>query len=218
MDTVKADKTLRKRQQISSANRMMFIWVAAGSGVVGIALVVSIFLIQQLIFNEKVLSKKSETISSLENSQKAVPELRNQIAVRNTDQALLDSRAKDSDKPLQVVIDALPDSANTAALGASLQNVLIPGTGIQLESLKVDLLDETSTDGVMTFLFSVSTDRGSIGELRNLQQRLERSIRAINVKSVLVETSAAKATMTVTGEAYYQEARKLELGTEPVNP
>ncbi len=218
MDNVKADKTLRKRQQISSANRMMFIWVAAGSGVVGVALVVSIFLVQQLVFNEKVLARKNQTVSSLENSQKAVPELRNQIAVRNTDQALLDSRAKDSDKPLQVVIDALPDSANSAALGASLQNVLIPGTGIQLEALKVDPLDATSTEGVMTFLFSVSTDRGSIGELRNLQQRLERSIRAINVKSVLVETSVAKATMTVSGEAYYQSARKLELGTETIKP
>jgi len=214
----KMDKTLRKRQQISSANRMMFIWVAAGSGVVGIALVVSIFLIQQLIFNEKVLLKKNETISSLQNSQKAIDKLRENIAVRNTDQALLDSRAKDSDKALQVVIDALPDSPNTAALGASLQNVLIPGQGIQLEALKVDPMGEDSTESVMTFSFTVSTARGSIAELRNLQQRLERSIRAINVSSVLIETSVTKATMTVKGESYFEPARTVELGSESVKP
>lgn len=214
----KTDKTIRKRQQISNANRMMFIWVAAGSGVVGIALVVSIFLVQQLIFNEKVLLKKNETISSLKQSQEAVPTLREQIAVRNTDQALLDSRAKESDKPLQVIIDALPDSANSAALGASLQNVLIPGTGIQLEALKVDPLTEESVDGIMTFTFTASVDRNSIGELRNLQQRLERSIRAISVKTILIETNTTKATMTVSGEAYYEPARTLTLGTEPVNP
>lgn len=214
----KTDKTLRKRQQISKANRMMFIWVAAGSGVVGVALVVSIFLIQQLVFNEKVLLKKNETISALEKSQKAVPELRKDIAVRNTDQGLLDSRAKDSDKPLQVIIDALPDSANTAALGASLQTKLIPGTNIQLESLQVDPVATDAENGTMSFTFSVSTPQASIGELRNLQQRLERSIRAISISSVLVETSATKATMSVTGEAYYEPARTIELGTETVKP
>lgn len=214
----KADKTLRKRQQISKANRMMFIWVAAGSGVVGVALVVSIFLVQQLIFNEKVLLKKNETVSSLNKSQTAIPDLRKEIAVRNTDQGLLDSRAKDSDKPLQVIIDALPDSANTAALGASLQTKLIPGSNIQLDSLQVDPILEGTTEGTMSFSFSVSTPQSSIGELRNLQQRLERSIRAINITSVLIETTATKATMTVSGEAYYEPARSVELGTETVKP
>lgn len=214
----KADKTLRKRQQISKANRMMFIWVAAGSGVVGVALVVSIFLVQQLIFNEKVLLKKNETVSSLSKSQDAVPELRKEIAVRNTDQGLLDSRAKDEDKPLQVIIDALPDTANTAALGASLQTKLIPGSNIQLESLQVDPILEGTSEGAMSFSFSVSTPQSAIGELRNLQQRLERSIRAINITSVLIETSATKATMTVSGEAYYEPARTVELGTETVKP
>lgn len=214
----KADKTLRKRQQISKANRMMFIWVAAGSGVVGVALVVSIFLVQQLIFNEKVLLKKNETVSSLNKSQTAIPDLRKEIAVRNTDQGLLDSRAKDSDKPLQVIIDALPDSANTAALGASLQTKLIPGSNIQLDSLQVDPILESTTEGTMSFSFSVSTPQSSIGELRNLQQRLERSIRAINITSVLIETTATKATMTVSGEAYYEPARSVELGTETVKP
>lgn len=214
----RADKTLRKRQQISSANRMMFAWVAAGSGVVGIALVVSIFLVQQLVFNEKILLKKNETISNLEKSQEAIEPLREEIAVRNTDQALLDSRAKDDDKALQAVIDALPDSPNTAALGASLQNVLIPGQGLQLETLKVDPVDEEDDADPLTFSFSVSTGRNSIAELRNLQQRLERSIRAINVQSVLIENSTTKATMTVKGEAYYEPARTVELGTETVKP
>ena len=214
----KADKALRKRQQISSANRMMFIWVAAGSGVVGIALVVSIFLIQQLIFNEKVLSKKNDTVSSLDKSLKAVNPLREEIAVRNTDQALLDSRAKDSDKALQAIIDALPDSPNTAALGASLQNVLIPGQGIQLESLKVDPVTDEASGEPLVFSFSASSSRESIGELRNLLQRLERSIRAIKVSEVTVETTSAKATMSVKGEAYYEPSKEVKLGTETVKP
>ena len=218
MDKPKSDKNLRKRQQISSANRMMFIWVAAGSGVVGIALVVSIFLIQQLVFNEKVLLKKNETIGALDKSQKAIAPLREQIAVRNTDQALLDTRAKESDKALQVIIDALPDSPNTAAFGASLQNVLVPGPAIQLDTLAVDPIGDESADGVMSFSFSVSTGRESIAELRNLQQRLERSIRAIKVKSIIIETSTTRATMNVQGEAYYEPSQTVQLGTETIKP
>lgn len=164
------------------------------------------------------LAKKSETSSSLEKSKKAVKPLRENIAVLNTNDQLLSSRAKDSDQALQAAIDALPDSPNTAALGASLQNVLIPGQGIELETLKVDPIDEDGGGDPLTFTFSVSTSRSSIAELRNLQQRLERSIRAINVTSVLIEMSSSKATMTVNGEAYYEPARQVELGTEMVKP
>lgn len=214
----KTDKTLRKRQQISKANKTMFLWVAAGSGVVGIALVLSVFLIRQLVFNEEVLFKKNDTIGALQESQMAVPKLREAIAVKNTDKALLETRAKDTDKPLQVIIDALPDTPNTAALGASLQSVLIPASSLQLDSLKVDPLTEDGESGVMSFSFSVSTNQSSLGELRNLQQRLERSIRAIKVTSVLIETSGTKATMSVTGVAYYEPARELQLGSETVEP
>ncbi len=179
---------------------------------------VSIFLIQQLIFNEKVLLKKNDTVSALDKSLKAVGPLREEIAVRNTDQALLDSRAKDSDKALQAIIDALPDSPNTAALGASLQNVLIPGQGIQLESLKVDPITDDAAGEPIVFSFSASSNRDSIVELRNLLQRLERSIRAIKVSEVTVETTSAKATMSVKGEAYYEPSVEVKLGSEPVKP
>jgi len=46
------DTALRKRTQISQANRTMFLWIAGASALVGFALVASIFLGQKLLFNE----------------------------------------------------------------------------------------------------------------------------------------------------------------------
>jgi hypothetical protein len=50
------DTAIRKRQQIANANRMMLIWVAAISALVGISLVASIFILKKAWFNEKLIA------------------------------------------------------------------------------------------------------------------------------------------------------------------
>ena len=79
---------IRKRQQIAKANRMMFIWIAAVSAVVGIALVISLFLLQKAWFNEKVLAEKGNTASTLTKNNQVVGDLKDQIRVLNTNEAL----------------------------------------------------------------------------------------------------------------------------------
>ena len=186
-----ADPALRKRQQIAKANRMMFLWVAGVSIVVGIALVLSIFLIQKLFFNEEVLNKKQQTVKTLTDNNSVVDQLKDNARVLNTNQNLLDSRAKEEDTALQAILDALPSEPNSSALGSSLQNVLLPGDGIQVESLTVEPVAgaesttesgsaAVSTENTIGFTFSVSAPSDKIDSLRELLRRLEKSIRAID--------------------------------------
>lgn len=218
----KSDSAIRKRQQISNANRMMFVWVAAVSAVVGIAAVLGLFLFQRLVFNEKILSKKQQTLSTLVANNKAVDGLEENVRLLNTNQSLLDVRAKPDDTPLQVILDALPADANSSALGSSLQNVLLPANNISIESLTVNPVDGESsgsaTDGVMEFSFSVSAPASEINSLRELLKRLERSIRAINVTSQTIEMQGAKITLSVTAQAFYEPAKTIELKNETVKP
>ena len=218
----KNDSALRKRQQITSANRTMFVWVAGISAVVGIAAVLGVFLFQRLLFNEKVLSKKQDTVSTLVANNSAIDKLEQNIRVLNTNQSLLDSRAKSDDKPLQVILDALPADANSSALGASLQNVLLPGPDITIESLTVNPVGgdetETSTEGAMDFTFSVSVPAGRIDSLRDLLRRLERSIRAIDVTGLTVEMQGSKVSLSVTAKGFYEPAKTIELRNETVKP
>lgn len=236
--TTGQETALRKRQQIAKANRTMFLWVAAISAIFGIAIVVSIFLFQKALFNEKVLSEKSKTASTLVASNKAVGELKDQIRVLNTNQALKDSMISGETDPVQVVLDALPSEANSAALGASLQKKFLDDPALSIDTFVVDPVPgvessgddstaDTSDDGSaaavpdgaseITFHFTVIASDANA--FKSLLQRLESSIRAIDLTSVTVESQGeGKLALTVEGRAFYQPAKTVELKDKTVKP
>lgn len=220
-------QALRKRQQISSTNKAMFIWVAVAAGITSIAIVVAISLFQRLVYNEKVLDKKGDTASTLRQNNQNAEKLKEAVMVRNTDDLLRSLKADPEDEPLQVVLDALPSTVNSAALGASLQSrKLLSANGVTLESLIVDPVSgfesgssgEGSSSGSnsITFQFQISTGSSNAGKLKDTLDRLERSIRVMNIKEVSVEREGDRLKMTASGEAYYEPARNLDLRKEEV--
>ncbi len=224
---------LRKRQQIANANRMMFLWVAGVSAVVGVALVASMFLLQKAMFNEKVLAEKSRTASTLVGNNKAVAELQNQVRVLNTNENLKRAMVPGEAQPVQVVLDALPAEANSSAFGASLQKNFLTAEGIQLDSLTVDPVQGVEvqnstddqavvTDGTVsnqiTFDFAVSTSRGNADGLKNLLLSLERSIRPIDLTSVTIEAQGDRLVLKVNGLTYYDPAQSIDLKDKVVKP
>jgi hypothetical protein len=230
------ETALRKRQQIANANRMMFLWVAAVSVVVGIAAVLSLFLVQKTLFNEKVLAEKDKTASTLVKNNKVIDELKNQVRVLNTNQALKDSMASGETQPVQVVLDALPAEANSSALGASFQEKFLNDAALKLESLNVDpvagvesqtsqnVQDASASSATaagtnqITFRFAVSSDVANANALKDLLQRLERSVRTIDITSLTVETQGARLVLTVEGHAFYEPAKSVDLKDKTVKP
>lgn len=218
------DIALRKRQQIAKANRTMFVWVTGISVVVGASLVISLFLFQKMVFNEKVLAEKQHTVSVLRNNNLVIGKLKEKVKVLNTNQALLDSRAKTEDKPLQVILDALPSDVNSSALGGSLQEVLLKSDNISIESLIVDPVtvggvpNTASSGNVINFSFKVSVPTSQVNSLRDLLGRLERSIRAIDIQSLVVETQGAKIVLSVDATAFYEPAVNPGLKEKVIRP
>lgn len=228
------DTALRKRQQIANANRMMFLWVAGASVLVGITLVASIFLLQKAWFNEKVLAEKAKTASTLTKNNEVVADLKDQVRVLNTNQALKDSMNANESQPVQVVLDALPSDANSSALGASLQEKFLSDGALTIESLNVDPVAgvESDTDSAVedasasastsehqiTFRFAVSTDATNASALKSLLQKLERSIRAIDLTSLNIETQGTRLLLTVEGRSFYEPAKTVELKDKTVKP
>lgn len=222
---------LRKRTQIAKANRTMFLWIAVGSAIVGCALVVSFFLAQKLFYNEKVLSEKEKTVSVLNANNAVISELETQVRVLDTNAALATVKAKDTDQTVQVILDALPSDANSLALGASLQMKLLAGIpGLSIESLNADpvvgiesLSSDTSSqnasttgvDNQITFQFAVSGDQTA---LKQVLTNLEKSIRAIDIISLRIESQGTKQLMTVQGRAFYEPAKTIDLRDKVVKP
>lgn len=228
---------LRKRQQIASANRTMFLWVAGVSVIVGIAAVASLFLVQKALFNEKVLAEKSKTAITLEKNNDVVDELQDQIRVLNTKDSLKGNMVAGETQPIQVVLDALPASANSSAFGASLQNQFLKADGIRLDSLNVDPVQDaevatsgsssgaTSASGVgsgsgyqVRFSFDVSTDKDNPTALKDLLARLGRSIRPITLTNVTFEAQSNRLLLKAEGVTYYQPMRTVDLRDKVVKP
>lgn len=221
---------LRKRQQIQNANRMMFVWVAAASVIVGFSIVLAVFLWQKISFGEKVLAEKSQTLSTLEHNLEAVPTLRDNIRVLDTNAALKSTRVNESDLPIQSVLDALPADANSTALGSSLQAKLLSGVdGVTLDAIKVDPVSgvetaegdsamSTTADNTISFTFTVSVPNSKPDGLREVLRRVERSIRALNITGMSVEQQGSRLVMSASGYAYYQPAQSIQLKEKVVTP
>lgn len=224
----KNDVALRKRQQIAKANRAMFLGVAGASAIVGAAIVLSFVLVQKLIFNEKVLFEKQATVGALQHNNEVAEKLKANIRVLNTNESLLTLQTEGDTEPAQVVLDALPATANSAALGASLQSdKLLAQPGITIESLTVDPVagvesddgeSSSDSDTTITFSFTVSTSSSNADGLKDLLKRIERSIRTINITQLNVQSQGSRLVMTAQGEAYYEPAKTIELGSKVVRP
>jgi hypothetical protein len=226
------DVAIRKRTQIAKANKTMFLWIAIASALVGSALVVSFFLAQKAIFNEKILSEKQATVATLDNNNRVAPELEDQIRVLDTNQALSSAKANEGDQAIQVILDALPSEGNSLAVGASLQNKLlaaIPGL-TSIESIQVDpivgvesLSGETAAvdasgealPNQITFRLVV---KGNQAAIRQILQNFERSIRVIDITSLQIETQQSEQLLTIQARTYYEPAKTIELKDKVVNP
>lgn len=217
------DMALRKRQQIASSNRAMFIWVAVASVVVGFAVVIGWFLLQQILFREKVITEKNKTVTILQDNNKATTGLIDNVRVLETNSALNTAKAQPNERALQVVLDALPADANTLALGASLQGRLLGSVAnVKIESLSVkqpgDTTSAASRGPVQSIAFTAVVTSPDINAIRDVQKKLESSIRTIEVDSLKIEKSDARVTMTLQGHAYYLPERDLTLTEKVVKP
>lgn len=220
---------VRKRQQIASSNKVMFLWVAGASVLVAFALVVSVFLIKQIVFAEKVLIEKSNTIGVLDDNIEVSAALNKNVNKLRADRNLALVRSSASDNNLDVVIDAMPYAADEVALGSSLQNVLL--TGASIESIDVQPVDGGSSDTSVvdtssieqvgdsqSIIFSFKAT-GSSEQLQDILDRLNKSIRPINVISLQLESAGANnMTMSVQAATFYQPQKTVELSEKVVKP
>lgn len=221
---------LRKRQQIEKANRSMFAWVAGASVIVAFAIVAAQFMIQQGIFNERVIAEKRNTDGTLGRNLEAVDKLKENVNVLLTNKNLEESRAKAEDSNLQVVLDALPPTYDSLNLGTSLQTVLLGDKVQSIENLTINGSNGGSNsngavedaaaltaDGPQSIPFSF-TVIGNYDQIKNALNSLERSIRPIQVTAIGIEGSDDNLTATIEAVTYFQNEKTIKLKEKTVAP
>ena len=201
----KKDAAIHKRQQIEQSSRVMFLWVAGASVIVGFALVISWFLVQQIIFKERVLGEKNNTAAVLKNNNDAVEKLRGELKVLETNSHLNASRINNDEKALQVVLDALPAEDN--AIDQTDDSESSNSTGAA-----------ASNGNLQSIHFTMEVSASNPNALRELLQRFERSIRVIEIDRMTIERTDSKVAMKISAHAYYSPAKTIELKKKDIKP
>ena len=219
---------VRKRQQIDASKKTMFIFVASAAFVVGVAAVVGMMLIQQILFHGKILGEQQRTEATLNHNLATIQQLKDNVRALEANSALNSVKHSEESSALQVVLDALPDVANGDSLGASLHKRFADSIdGLTLENLTVEPVNQDITqpdasdpaiqDGsVLYFTMEV---RGTADKLKALLGKLEKSIRPIDVEKISIEAGEdGQMSMTLRGAAHYELSQKVELDTKVVRP
>lgn len=201
----KKDFAIRKRQMLKKAHQTMLIVVAVASIFVGTALVLNWFLVKRIIFNQRVISAQNETVSNLSKNNKLIAGLDNQVRVLETNKLLADKKAYSNQATLQVILDALPDRANTPALGESLRRSILNVPNISIDQMSLTKTeDETGSEFAGQGAASYNEEYDDIKEppiyfrikitgtamgLNQVLKNVENSIRPIFVDKIKFESS-----------------------------
>lgn len=241
----KKDFSVRKRQMITKSQRAMFMIVAGASIFGGICLVSSYYLVKNLFFNQKVIAAQNKTIGNLAKNYKSIQDIDNQVKVLTTNELLINKKAHTDQAPLQVILDALPDRANTPALGESIRSTILNVPGIEIEQLSLSRTEDETSDAFSgqssisyneeysdiaepSIYFRIKVSGTAMG-LNQVLKNIENSIRPIFVDKLefqagSTEDQAGRALtedeqrhwLTLSARSFYSPAVKPEMKTETI--
>lgn len=215
---------LKKRQQITNANKLIFLWVIIAAVALSICGVGIQFLFRQAAFNQKIISAKASTQTTLANNIDNAKQLKEKVDNLLADTNLASVRANPGDSTLKVVLDALPTREDQSAFASSLQQVVLPKSGIQLSELSTigSVVGDVAPEaGAVTTAKTINFNFGATGnydQIKTMLHDLERTIRPIDATAINLEGTDSTLRITVEGVTYYLPERTVELGKKEIKP
>lgn len=226
-----ANRTLtgvRKRQQIETTNKSIFVWLIISSVIVSFSLVALQFMVREFLFNQKIIDAKSATSKQLQQNITAGKQLTANVNALLADTnlgAVSKNVADTKTSNLSVVLDALPVSGDATGFANSLQTVILPKSGVAISELSTSsaLLDGTDLTGgssaeplTLPFKASVSGDYASI---EKMLKDIAKVIRPINLTELSMRAEDdGKIQVTISGVTYYLPARSVGITEEVFRP
>lgn len=209
---------LKKRQQIELAGRNMFVWIVVAAIAVSFCLASGQFLFSKWLYNNKVIGAKYTASDTLTKNLVAANDLKKQVDALVANNALASVKTDPNDSTTKSVLDALPISADSAALATSLQKVILSRSGVSIESITVptesaDVTKTPATPQELKFSFVVS---GSYDKIKNLVHDLERTIRPMKVTSITLNGNDASLRANFDAVTYYQPAKSVNATQEVI--
>lgn len=227
---------LGKRQQVIKANQMIFIWVAIASVIVVGCLVLSIFLVKKVMFNQKVINHKIVTLKIVRANKESAEKLKTNINKLLGSSALTSVKAKPEDSNLQVIFDALPTKGDTATLANSIYSRALQGTGATVDSISAGSNDlavdpalavdpnaqvtanTTGTSPVPQPVPFTTVIKGNQEAITNAIKNFERLLRPMDITLLTIKAGATDMEANIAGLTHYLGPDNVDLGKKPVRP
>lgn len=221
---------VRKRQQIETTNKNIFVWLAVSSVIISFCIVALQFLVKEFMFNQKVIDTKSKTNQQLVENVEAGKQLTTNVNKLLANSSLNSLQKQDPEgkaNALSVVLDALPVEGDATGFANSLQTVVLPLSAVSIRELSTSLdqtgeLDMTPTSDAaaqpMTLPFKAAFG-GTYAESQKALQDIARVIRPINPTELSVRSDdGGKLQVSIIGVTYYLPARTVQVKTEVLKP
>ncbi len=213
-------KRVRKYEKIKEAHKQMMIISSiclfiAAAGVVPLGIIG-----KQIGYNHRLIAKKEEARQKLNKNYAILKKLSLDVNALRTDKMLKKNTINDEQNPVRVITDALPDRANSVALGSSFTDkIFTEGAAVKSMTPTPDpeeLDDESSYNNLSynknlkelsegKIPFSVELI-GKYGDIKTSLERLERTIRPIQVNQLELKSSKdAGLTIDIDGQTFFQK-------------
>ena len=212
-----------KHEQVDKENARIVAAVGGAAFIVVFSLFAAQALINQSLYQNRVISEKKVALNQLRQSSSAVDELRTSYTLFVNEEQNVISGSRDGDGPsdgnnAKIVLDALPSEYDYPGLASSIEKILVDG-GYSIESIggTEDTALAGSTDSSLPveipYPFSVSATPQAT---ENLLETLERSIRPFYVDSMTIRSSQAGLRTSVGMKTFYQPGVEYQLDSKVV--
>lgn len=223
---------VRKRQQIETTNKKIFVWLVVSSVIVSFSLVALQFLVREFMFNQKIINAKSLTNKQLQDNIEAGKELTKNVnaLLANTNLNAVKTDVTNAEASnLSVVLDALPVTGDTTSFANSLQTAVFPLSGVTINELSTSDLGSGDIDELALSSAGSSTEplpmpfkagfNGKYADVQKTLTDLARVIRPISPTELSIRTGdEGKLQVTISGNTYYLPAKSVGIREEVLKP
>ncbi len=215
-------KPVRKYEKIKNVHNNMMVVTSICLFITVANIVPMIKIGQKIAYNNQLINKKTEANDNLKDNLNNLNKLKKEINVLRTNKMLLldNNRINSDQNPVRVVADALPDRANSVALGSSLRSKILENgasiKGMTIVADEEEMDEETpykdlsySRDSQDISAGTLSFNIELIGNKEKLVSsfyNLERTIRPMQISNLELKGSeGGELTVSIRGQTYFQK-------------
>jgi hypothetical protein len=211
---------VRKRQQITSTNKQVMLYVAAAAAIVTICAMLSFNFWQRIAYQWEVISEWDATNASLKSSIDNIPKLRDEVEALSANNNIKSIR-KFVDPELekwQVVFDVLPSSCDSMAVEYAFSDIIFKPSQLgatvkdataALESGNCATMPASASEGAagagsgstgtvnpqpILMMISFELENATDEDVRKALLSMEYSLHPITIQTIEVAEGSAKIT------------------------